>query len=321
MGAQKISNKFVHRKVKAFHFPVMLMGCSFTITAIHHEPQKAWDGIREGLKEIERIEQLVSSWSETSETSIINASAGISSVEVSAELFQLIERSIKVSQLTSGAFDISGTLARKYWKFDQSEIEMLPQNELFELRDLMDYRNIILDDNQTSVGLSKKGMMIGFGGIGKGYAAQKAKEVMMSFGIESGLVNASGDIMCWGHPPQGGNWKISIPKYSNKSESLFDLEIPNGAIATSGFQENYVLIDGEKHSHIVDPRIGLPSKKTNSVSVLCPNPEFADAMATALSVLGVEEGLYIIDQILGVEAIIVDMHDNIHSSKNINVTI
>ena len=292
--------------LKAHHHSVQLMGCHFVITAVDESPDRAWTAIRAAENEIIRIEELISSWKDSSETSEINRMAGVRPVKVSKELFSLIERSLKVSHLTSGAFDISGTLSRYYWNFNNGKGSFLPEAEIIELRDLMDYRLIQLDRTTTSVFLRKEGMKIGFGGIGKGYAAYQAHKVMQDLGIRSGLINASGDLMCWGSPPNDNAWPISIPDPEQYDRSLLQLSIPYGSVVSSGSQFNYTMIEGKRYSHIIDPRTGLPIEGLKSVSVVCPNPEFGDAFATAISVLGSDEGLSLINRINGVECVIVD---------------
>lgn len=305
-------------KIKAHHHPVKLMGCGFVLTAVAAQPQKAWDGIRAGVQEIIRIETLISSWKADSQTTQINRNAGIQPVKVSQELFELIARSIRVSEITGGAFDISGTLARDYWTFDGQAAHALPQEKIEELRDLINYRLIELDKSKSTVFLKKAGMKIGFGGIGKGYAAYKAYQVMQQMGIEDGLINASGDLMCWGQAPQTEQWPINIPDPNNRSKNLLQFSIPNGSVVTSGSFENYTLINGKQYSHIVDPRTGWPVVGTKNVSVVCPNPELGDALATAISVVGATEGIRLVDRLKGVECIVIDYEHNIHYSSHLN---
>lgn len=157
--------------------------------------------------------------------------------------------------------------------------------------------------------------MIGFGGIGKGYAAHMAKKVMQENGIVSGLINASGDLVCWGPPMSSDMWKIYIPNPENSANPILDIKINHGSVVTSGNYENYILVNGKKHSHIIDPRTGLPVSHIKSVTVVSPNPEFADAMATALSVMEVNEGLNLINQLNGIECVIIDEFDQKHYSK------
>jgi len=305
-------------KAKAHHYPVKLMGCGFVLTAVDADPQKAWDAIRAAEKEIIRIENLISSWKPNSQTTAINNQSGIAPVKVDRELFELIERSLKVSAITAGAFDISGTVSRYYWQFDGKENTRLPQDQINELRDLINFQNIELNPKEGSVFLRKKGMKIGFGGIGKGYAALRAKQVMQAMGIQSGLVNASGDLMCWGKPPNKKSWTINIPDPKNRMKSLIEFSIPNGSIVTSGNYENYTLIDGKRYSHIVDPRTGCPVEFIKNVTVVCPNPELADAMATAITVMGIEQGIKMIDRLNGIECMMIDKNDEVYFSKGLN---
>ncbi|MFK7936757.1 MAG: FAD:protein FMN transferase [Saprospiraceae bacterium] len=302
---------------KAHHFPTILMGCGFVLTAIDTNPQRAWDAIRAGVKEINRIETLISSWQESSETSAINRQAGIRPVRVSTELYRLIERSNKISKLTGGAFDISGTLARYYWKFDKQERPPLEEEKVLELRDLINYNHIELDPQQQTVFLQKRGMKIGFGGIGKGYAAQRAKEVMQQLGIASGLINASGDLISWGEALGTAQWEIKIPDPQAHKQSLLKFSIPNGSVVTSGNYENYTQWQGKRYSHIIDPRTGRPVETIKQVSVVCPQPEFADALATGISVLGADLGLHLVNHLNGVECIMIDENDGVIASNNL----
>lgn len=304
-------------KTKAHHYPVKLMGCAFVLTAVDKNPQKAWDALRAAQKEISRIEELISSWKENSETSAINRQAGKNSVQVSNELFNLIKRSLEISRMTAGAFDISGTLSRYYWNFNKKEGTYLPEGELKELRELVNYKHIEIKESNNSVFLRKEGMKIGFGGIGKGYAALRAQQVMANLGIQSGLVNASGDLMCWGNPPEKQAWDIHIPNPFDPSQALLQLQIPFGSVVSSGSAENFTLIDGIRYSHIIDPRTGCPVTGIKGVSVICPNPEFGDALATAISVMGPKLGLNLVNRIRGVECIIIDEKDQHHYSQHL----
>ena len=306
-------------RVKAHHLSTQIMGCHFVITAVHHSPAKAWEAIRAGETEMRRIEDLISSWKLTSETTAINDSAGIRPISVSLELWELIERSLRISRLTGGAFDISGTLGRYYWQFDRNEHSWLSEEEIISLRRLIDFRNIELNRADRSVFLKREGMKIGFGAIGKGYAAHCACLVMRSRGINSGLINASGDLMAWGSPPGQQHWQIHLPDPVNRLESKLQLEIPYGSVVTSGNYENYTLINGRRYSHIVDPRTGIPVTGVKHATVLCLNPEFADAMATAISVLGVAEGLALVNRLNGIACVLIDDKDEVHYSNKLKL--
>ena len=174
---------------------ISLMGSRFELIAISEDVSTRNKAIEDAIDEIKRIETLISSWKPNSETSHINLKAGIEPVKVSSELINLIERIIKVSNLTNGAFDISFNSINHIWTFDGREMEMPDSALVNSSVGKINYKNIILNHRQQTVYLKEKGMKIGFGAIGKGYAANRAKEKMFEIGIESGLINAGGDLI------------------------------------------------------------------------------------------------------------------------------
>lgn len=309
------------RKASIFRRQMKLMGNRFEISVLADEEACALERIRAGVAEIQRIEKLLTTYDETSETNQINRQAGIAPVPVSRETFDLIERSIRISAVTQGAFDITyGSVDPRLWNFD-THMKSLPDRKTArEMVRLINYRNILLDKAHTTVFLKEKGMRIGFGGIGKGYAAERAKAVMQKMGTGSGLVNAAGDLTAWGYQPDGTPWTIGIsnPDDPNKVVSL--LNITDMSLATSGNYEKYVMIDGKKYSHTIDPRTGLPVTGIKSVTIICPNAEIADAMATPVMIMGIKAGMDMINQINQMEAIIIDDENKVYASDNIILT-
>ena len=162
-------------------------------------------------------------------------------------------------------------------------------------------------------------MRIGFGGIGKGYAAEKAKQLMIQNGVRSGIVNASGDLTTWGKQPDDKPWTIGIANPNANHEAFSYLNISDLAVATSGNYEKYAVIDGKKYSHTINPKTGFPVSGIKSVTVITPNAEFADAMATPIMVMGVKVGLDLVNQINQLACIIIDDNDTIFTSNNITV--
>lgn len=311
-----VTKRRTRKKLKAHHHFCKLMGCQFIFTAVHDRPEVAWKALRAASDEVERIEELISSWDENSQTAKINENAGKSAVKIDSELYDLIKRSKAMSELTSGAFDISGTLSRYYWNFNNSDGVMLPKAKIEELKSLINYKMIKLDESEQSVFLEEEGMKIGFGGIGKGYAALKAQRVMARYGISSGVVNAAGDLMCWGKPLNAECWSIKVPDPDDTQNSLFDVFIPYGSLVTSGDYEKFTIVDGKRCSHIVDPRTGIPAQSLKSVSVISPNPEFGDALATAVSVLGPKAGISLVNRLNGVECLVVDQFNKKYFSNH-----
>jgi thiamine biosynthesis lipoprotein len=295
------------------------MGGQFEITVVVNSKDEGSKYIDIAIHEIQRIEKLISSWNVNSQTSLINKNAGVKPVIVDDELFQLINRSLKISKLTDGAFDISYASMDRIWKFDGSMIEM-PKKELIQKSvEKVGYHNIILDASNNSVFLKLEGMKIGFGAIGKGYAADKVKGLLQEKGVKAGIINASGDLNAWGKQPDGSSWMVAIVNPLNKKKVFSWLPVNNNAVVTSGDYEKYVTFNGELYSHIIDPRTGYPSTGILSATIFTSNAELADALATAVFVMGVDVGLSFINQLKGVECILVDKDNNILTTKNINL--
>jgi len=296
-----------------------LMGSRFDITVVANDSIQANKYIDTAVAEISRIEKLISSWDDNSQTSEINRNSGIKPVKVDKELFDLIERAIGISKLTDGAFDISYASMDRIWKFDGSMTKMPSKEEIFASVEKVDYQNIILDKKNSTVFLKLKGMKIGFGAIGKGYSADKAKSLLISKGVSSGIINASGDMNTWGKQPNGNEWKVAITNPMDKNKVFALLPITNGAVVTSGNYEKYVNFNGKRFTHIIDPRTGYPSTGIISVTVFAPKAELADALATSVFVMGKEAGLDRINQLPKIECIIIDDKGNITKSKNIEI--
>jgi len=297
-----------------------LMGNRFEISVVHNDETFANECIDAAISEIQRIEKLLTTFNDESQTNQINTNAGIAPVLVDKEVFDLIKRSIKISELTQGAFDITyGSIDKRLWNFDKTMVSLPDAATAKKMVRLINYHNIILDEKNCTVFLKNKGMRIGFGGIGKGYAAERAKFILQKKGINSGIVNAAGDLTAWGNQPNGNEWTIGIANPDSVHLPFSYLKITNTSIATSGNYEKFVIIDGKKYSHTIDPKTGLPVHGIKSVTVITPNAEIADAMATPITIMGIKVGLDLINQMKNIACIIIDEQDTIYHSKNINL--
>jgi thiamine biosynthesis lipoprotein len=294
------------------------MGSDFEITVVAKTQLEADKQIAIAIGEISRIEALISSWKPTSETSNINKNAGASPVQVSEELFSLIQRALQISNLTDGAFDISYASMDKLWKYDGSMAQMPSKEAIKKSVAKVGYKDIVVDPQNSTVFLKNKGMKIGFGAIGKGYAADKAKKLLISNGVSGGIINASGDINSWGSKPSGSSWQVAITNPLNKNKAFAMLPIKD-AVVTSGNYEKYVTFNSRRYSHIIDPRTGYPSQGIISVTVFAPKAELADALATSVFVMGVETGIDRINQLKAVECIIITDTGSIITSNNLTL--
>ncbi len=297
-----------------------LMGNNFGFSVVAEDEKWADSCIGKAIEEVKRIEKLLTTYDEDSQTNLINKNAGVKPVAVDLEVFNLIERSLRISVLTQGAFDITyGSLDRRFWNFDK-DMTTLPDPAVAKrMVRLINYKNVILDRTSQTVYLKEPGMLIGFGGIGKGYAADRAKQVMVQAGVKDGIVNAAGDLTVWGTQPNGKAWTIGIADPDSKRLPFASLKLSDTSVATSGNYEKFAIVGGVKYSHTIDPKTGYPVRGIKSVTIICSSAELSDALATPVTVMGIKAGLGLINQMKHVACIVIDDNDDIYTSNNINL--
>ena len=296
-----------------------MLGSPLEITVVAKDTIQGNQYIDLAITEVKRIEYLISDWIPSTQISKVNKNAGSKPVKVDKEVFDLVGRAIKVSQITSGAFDISYASMDKIWKFDGS-MKAMPTGEAIKKSvSKIGYKNIILDSKEQTIFLKNEGMKLGLGGIGQGYIADKVKELLFSKGCTSGIVNVSGDINAWGRQQDGNPWTVGIVNPLNKNKVFATFPLEDSAVETSGNYEKYVIFNGIRYSHIIDPRTGYPAQGVVSVSVFAKQTEIADALATGIFVMGVDVGIDLVNQLKGIECIMVDDKGKIHSSKGIDI--
>lgn len=291
----------------------------FSFSIIHEDEDWASHCINRAIDEIKRIESLLTTFKDDSQTNQVNLAAGIHPVKVDKEVFDLIRRSSKISKLTQGAFDITyGSIDKRLWNFDETMTALPDPTIAKKMVRLINYQNIELDEINSTVFLKKGGMRIGFGAIGKGYAADRGRKVLQELGISNGVVNASGDLAAWGNQLNGNPWTIGIADPDTKMP-FSSIPITDMAIATSGNYEKYIIINGKRYSHTIDPKTGFPVTGIKSVSIISPMAELSDALATPVMVMGINAGLAMVNQVKGVACIAIDDNNNIFTSNNITL--
>jgi thiamine biosynthesis lipoprotein len=263
--------------------------------------------IDKAFGEIEEIDRLMSNYKEDSEISKANRLRAGERMLISPETFDVIQRAIGFSKLTSGAFDITVEPSLKLWGFFSTGVTHEPRHyEIKKVLELVGYDKILLDEKKGTIGFTKEGVRVDLGGIAKGYAVDKAIEVLKNYGIKNALVKAGGDIFAMGILPTSYGWLIGIQHPRKEAEYLTIMELENKAVSTSGDYERYFIINNKRYSHIIDPRTGYPkSNIPASVTVIAQDSTTADALATAIFVVGPEKGLKLIESIHGVEVMIV----------------
>lgn len=284
---------------------INLMGSVFQITIVDKDKFSAQENIQKAIDEMERIENLISEWRPKTQISQVNQNAGIKPVKVDKEVLEITQKAIYFSEITRGAFDISIVAMDKIWKFDGT-MELLPSRKAIKKSvENVNYKNIILDSIHSTIFLSKKGMKIGFGSIGKGYAADKGRELLQLLGIKGGIINAAGDIATWGTQLDGTPWKIGVNNPFETGETIEILEFSTDkAVTTSGNYEKYVELNGKRYSHIINPKTGFPSSELTSVTVIGTNAEMCNGFSTSIMVLGFKKGIKLMQKNPGYQYII-----------------
>jgi FAD:protein FMN transferase len=295
----------------------LLMGGRFDITIVAADSLNAEKNIDTVIAEISRIENLISDWIASSQVSMVNSNAGIMPVKVDREVLDLTERAISISKKTKGAFDISFAAMEKIWRFDGSMTTMPSRASVKKAVANVGYKNIEINRDSSTIFLKKKGMKIGFGALGEGYAADKCKALMLAKGITAGIINATGDIQAWGTQPDGQPWNIGVSDPFKKVDFVAVIPL-QGGIATSGNYEKYVMINNKRYAHIIDPRTGYPATGLTSVTVTGPGTEICNALSTSIMVLGKKRGLKLVKDFSGYECLIItDSGKHIMSSGRV----
>jgi thiamine biosynthesis lipoprotein len=281
-----------------------LMGTIVEITAVAPTKAIAQEAATAGFQEVRRLEQLLSTWIKTSELSGVNAAAGRNPITVSSETLELLMRAVEIGELTDGAFDITVGPAVQLWKV--TEAARVPTKmELAIAAQYVDYHLLRLDPKTRTVFLEKPGMQIDIGGIGKGYAAERAAAVMRNAGATGGLIAVAGDFRIFGRRADGTSWPIGIQHPRRSGAVLAILESVDEAVSTSGDYERFFFKDGIRYHHILDPRTLQPARRCQSVTIVASDATTADGLATGVFVMGPEKGLALVER-LGLGAVIVD---------------
>lgn len=304
------------QELTLFKKAALSMGTVFEITAYVSDKYKADKAFNDVFKEINRLDYLMSNYKEESELSKVNKKAASEPTDCDNELAYVIEQSLRYSDITDGAFDITVGPLMKKWGFFKEQGRIPGKEELESVLESVSYKNIIIEETikkslfrdpsiVKTVSFRNPGTQIDLGGIGKGYAVDIAAKVLKANGIRSALINFAGNIYAYGKPPGKDSWVIGL-QHPRKSEGLLgSFEIKDKAVSTSGDYEKFFTIDGERYSHIIDPRTGYPVKGIVSVTIVTDNATRADALSTGVFVLGLEKGMDLIEKLADVEGVII----------------
>jgi len=280
-----------------------LMGTIFqlSIWAPPGKQPQAAEALQEAFRLVETIQSRVSSWDKASDTSAVNQNAGQGSVRVGSELIDLLGKSLTLARQTEGAFDITGGPLFELWKQTRKTATLPTDEQIRRCLEIIGHEKVVLSGDRVE--LAAPGMRIDFGAIGKGYAADRVAELLQSRGFENYIIDAGGDVLVGG---SRGNtpWQVAV-RHPRKGEFLAVFGASDRAIATSGDYEQFSVIGGERYSHILDTRTGRPARGLVSVSIVARRAADADALATAVFVMGPQRGLEFVESLSDVEALLV----------------
>jgi FAD:protein FMN transferase len=301
------------------------MGTRCTIAALHEDRAVVEQAVGRALAEIARLDALLTTWTDSSEVSRINAAAGSGEdIPVSPETFEVLDRSKWIARESEGAFDITIGAFKGLWKFDEDNDGSVPRRaDVLARLPLVDHESLVLDPSRRTARLARRGQSITLGGIAKGLIVDRAVARLRESGLGDFLVQAGGDMYAAGRHGDRP-WRVGIQdpragggqnRSTDTSFALLSLE--NSAFNTSGDYERFVIHRGQRYHHIIDPRTGYPVTHTRSVTVLAPTSFLADTLDTAVFVLGAEKGMKLIESVPGVEAVIVDAKNELHVSPGL----
>ncbi|MDA8173941.1 MAG: FAD:protein FMN transferase [Nitrospiraceae bacterium] len=299
-------------KEKIYRKSSILLDTLVTITVVADSPKQANDAIDAAFAEIAKLQKLISFWDPKSEISELGRESGIRPVKVSPETLDLIKDAVYVSKKTGGAFDCTLGPVIKAWNIPYSK--KIPSKAVLDAaRKLVGYQNIKIDEANSTVFFTKKGMSCDTGGIAKGWAADYAVRVLKAHGIKAGIVADAGDMRVFGKKPDGHGWMVGIqnPRPTGKNgQTIAKIELVNAAISTSGDYERYFIINGVRYSHIIDPRTDYPAHGFESLTMITPRGVWSDGFSK-IFVLGPQKGMPLVTA-LGFNAVAVDSRGKIY---------
>lgn len=289
---------------KTYKKSQVLMGTVVNITIIDRNLDRAEKACELAFQEMQRIEKLFSTQDKSSEISKLNQGGDSEFLKTEPEIIFLLKESLRISSLTQGAFDISIKPLVDLWKEKLEKDEAPTQEEIFRILPLVDYRNIEVDSQKNLVRFKRKGVKLDLGAIAKGYAVDQAIKILKKNGIKNCLVVAGGDLFALGKGKNRLDWLIGL-KHPRKSGLILEFRCANKGVATSGDYERFKILNKKRYHHLLDPQTGLPGNKAISATIIAPNAMLADALATAVFILGEKDGLSLIKKMKDVEGIVI----------------
>jgi thiamine biosynthesis lipoprotein len=282
------------------------MGSEVRLTAWAPDDAATVGAFAKVFDEFDRLDRLMSIWREGSDVLRINAAAGGAAVPVSPEVREIIRDAREVSEWTGGKFDVTFGALSGMWKFDHDLDGRVPsRTEIAARLPLIDYRALEIDEHAGTARLAQPGMKLHLGGIGKGYAVDRAVEILRKAGLNDFMIQSGGDLYLGGRRGERP-WRAGIQDPRGPANSSFAaVDLTDAAISTSGDYERFFMKDGRRYHHILDPDTGEPAQGCRSVSIVAESSTLADGLATGVFILGADAGMALIERLPGVEGVVV----------------
>lgn len=295
-----------------------IMGTEVTITVVAKSRAEGAAAIEQGMAEIRRLDRMMSLYRDDSQVTKVNLAAGSRPVKVSPEMIEVAEAAARISALTEGAFDVTVGPLVVLWQMRLKEGRVPADEEIARVRQRVNYRNIVIDRKEGTLFLRKPNMVMDFGGVAKGYAADRAVDVLRKKGINDAIIAIAGDIRLIGRRADGKPWRVGVQHPREKGKTLAVLDLTDTYISTSGDYERYTIVQKKRYHHIIDPRTGRPARGMQTVTVVADRGEVGDPLTTALFILGPDHGMQIL-KASGYEAIMGDASGRVIMTDGIRI--
>jgi thiamine biosynthesis lipoprotein len=292
-----------------------IMGTDVSITVVAPSAAEGEAAIDAGLAEVHRLDEMMSLYKDQSEVSRVNAAAGKQPVRVSPDMIEIVEAAKRTSELSNGVFDITIGPLVVLWQMRLKENSVPTDAEIARIKPLVNYRNLVVDKNASTLFLKRQGMIIDLGGM-KGFIADKVAAVLKARGVRNALIALAGDIWALGRRENNEPWSVGVQHPREHDKILMTLDLTDKYISTSGDYERFVIREKKRYHHIIDPRTGKPSRGVISATLIGQNGAFTDSLAKAPFILGPEQGLAIVRK-AGIEAIIVDESGTVYETEGV----
>jgi len=291
-----------------------IMGTRCAVELWSEDPVRGEAAIKSVFDDMKRIDRLMSTWKEDTEISLVNREAGKHPVKISEELFRLLQQSVKYSELTHGAFDI--TYASVGYLYDFKKGVHPDQQAIDAALPGINWRHMVLDDRKLTVFFTRPGMRIDLGGIAKGHSVDRGIEILKQQGVTRAMVNSGGDTRILGDR-FGKPWVVGVRDPDHAGKVFLRLPLSDASFSTSGDYERYFDEDGKRFHHIIDPKTGDSARKCRSVTVISDSATRTDALTKSVFIMGPEEGIRFIDTLTGVDAVAVAPNGKVFYSKGL----